>query len=153
MRPPVSVLIAPGPVGVCRPLRGTDSLFEVHQPPLCPTCSNPLDAAAEGELSCSEGHEYTALGLALSSNIVALQAIWIAIRALEDDAGSLRYLASQLGSRGGMSAEERLAEADAAMEAAARLRLHAEHAQKRLDSLPSAPSSVVVGSGQDGTVQ
>ena len=66
----------------------------------------------------------------------------MAIRALEDDAGSLRYMASRHGDAAGEVVGTRMKEAEAALEAVAMLRLHAHQAQARLDALPSAPSAV-----------
>ena len=114
----------------------------MDEPLSCPTCADELAEQVEDAFRCPEGHRYTVTGLALTTNIAALRALWMAIRALEDDAGSLKYMASHHSDAGGMSAQERLEEADAALEAAAMLRGHAQRAQTRLDALPSAPSAV-----------
>ena len=74
----------------------------------------------------------------------------MAIRALEDDAGSLRYMASRHGDPAGEVAGTRMKEAEAALEAVAVLRVHAERAQDRLDALPSAPSAVREAGSQTG---
>jgi len=107
-------------------------------------------AEQDGAFRCPEGHRYTVIGLALTTNISAVPALWMAIRALEDDAGSLRYMASQHGDTLGMSADERRREAAEAMEAAETLRAHAQRAQNRLDALPSAPSAVREDGSQKG---
>ena len=116
----------------------------------CPTCSDILQTEGEDGFRCPEDHRYTVIGLALTTNIAALRALWMAIRALEDDAGSLRYMAKQLGDTSGISADERRNEADAALEAAEVLRKHAQRAQDRLDRLPSAPSAVRETGSQSG---
>jgi hypothetical protein len=114
----------------------------------CPTCNEVLLERGEDSFSCQEDHRYTVVGLALTTNVAALRALWLAIRALEDDAASLSYMASHYGDDFGMSADARRAEAAAALDAAERLRSHARRAQDRLDALPSAPSAVrVTGSG------
>lgn len=116
----------------------------------CPTCSAELAAQDEGTFRCQEDHDYTVVGLALTTNIAALRAIWAAIRALEDDASALSYMAERYGDHFGLSATARRAEAQAARDAANVLREHAQRAQKRLDALPSAPSSVGENGSQRG---
>lgn len=96
---------------------------------------------------CQEDHHYTVIGLALTSNIAAVRALWMAIRALEDDAAGLEYMASHYGDGFGMSAAARREEAKAALAAANSLREHARRAQNRLDELPTAPSA----SREDGS--
>jgi hypothetical protein len=90
------------------------------------------------------------MGLALTTNLHAVRALWMAIRALEDDAGSLMYMASQHSDEFRISAVERRKEADEALEAAATLRTHAQRAQNRLDALPSAPSAIREEGSQRG---
>lgn len=120
-------------------------------PPLaCPTCDEHLVAHCEDTFRCTEDHQYTVVGLALTTNIAALRAIWLAIRALEDDAASLTYMSSHCGDKFGMAAERRDAEAVAALEAAALLRVHVRRAQERLDGLPAAPSAVREPGSQAG---
>lgn len=99
---------------------------------------------------CPEDHRYTVVGLALTTNLAALRALWLAIRALEDDATGLEYMASQYGDNFGMSAEARRGEAAAALNAANTLREHARRAQDRLDALPTAPSAVPEVGSQSG---
>jgi len=120
---------------------------------VCPTCNDALVAHGEDTFRCQENHHYTVVGLALTTNIAALRALWLAIRALEDDAASLNYMATHYGDDYGMSADARRAEATAAIAAAETLRKHAQRAQERLDALPAAPSiASEIGSqtGQDG---
>jgi hypothetical protein len=108
----------------------------------CPTCAEELVASESGTFQCREAHQYTVLGLALTTNIAALRALWMAIRALEDDAASLTYMATNYGDQFGLPADARRAEADAALQAARMLREHAQRAQKRLDALPVPPLAV-----------
>ena len=103
----------------------------------CPTCDEDLEVHGEDTFRCPEDHHYSVVGLALTANIAALRAIWLAIRALEDDAASLSYMAKKYGNEFGLSAEARQGEADAALDAAAMLRGHAQRAQSRLDALPT----------------
>ena len=117
-------------------------------PLACPTCSGELIVHDDGSFRCAEDHFYTVVGLALTTNISALKALWMAIRALEDDAAGLEYMAGHYGDDFGMSAVKRGEEALAAREAADRLRIHARRAQTRLDALPSTPSDVG-GSGSE----
>ncbi len=115
-------------------------------PLACPTCSEELQLHEDDAFRCPEDHVYTVIGLALTTNIAALRALWLAIRALEDDAASLNYMAGKYGDGFGSSAEARRAEAAAALAAASTLRDHARRAQARLDALPVAPSAVSEGS-------
>ena len=116
----------------------------------CPTCSAALTAHDDGTFRCREDHDYTVVGLALTTNIAALRALWVAIRALEEDAAGLGYMAEHYGDDYGLSAESRRAEAKAALEAAELLRGHARRAQQRLDALPAAPSAVAEQGSQRG---
>jgi hypothetical protein len=109
---------------------------------VCPTCVDELVLHGENAFRCPEGHHYTVVGLALTTNVAALRALWMAIRALEDDAASLSYMAEHYGDDYGMSADARRAEAAAALAAATMLRTHARRAQDRLDALPAAPSAL-----------
>lgn len=108
----------------------------------CPTCNEPLSPQDKDAFRCPEDHHYTAVGLALTTNLAALRAIWMAIRALEDDAASLNYMAENYGDSLGMPAERRRTEAAAARDAAGLLRVQAHQAQQRLDALPVAPLSL-----------
>lgn len=111
----------------------------------CPTCKEELIIRGDETFECPEDHRYSVLGLALTYNIAAVRALWSAIRALEDDAAGLRYMASTYGDSFGLPAEARRAEADAAVAAAMLLREHARRAQDRLDALPASPSAGEVG--------
>lgn len=99
----------------------------------CPTCLASLTGATADLLRCPEGHDYTPIALSMATNRSTVEALWLAIRALEDDAAGLRHLARlpEYEAR----AQARLQEAEAAAAAAARLRQHAEDAQRRLESL------------------
>jgi hypothetical protein len=108
----------------------------------CPTCDDVLVEHGRDGFICTESHRYTVIGLALTTNIAALRAVWLAVRALEEDAASLTFMAERYGDDFGMAADARLSEADAATAAAGVLRSHARSAQDRLDMLPSAPSAV-----------
>lgn len=115
-------------------MRGDD--VDVTPPFACPTCFEALAAADEsGSFVCREDHRYSALGLALTTNVSALRALWMAIRALEDDAASLDFLATHHGDSFGQMAEARRGEAAATRGAAETLREHARLAQQRLDAL------------------
>lgn len=103
----------------------------------CPTCNAALTVHDEGSFRCQEAHDYTVLDLALTTNIAALRAIWQAIRALEDDAASLNYMAQNYGDDHGIPAKTRRDEADAAIATAKILRGHAQRAQERLHALPA----------------
>ena len=116
----------------------------------CPTCSGDLREQAGDVFTCQEDHRYTVIGLALTTNIAALRALWLAIRALEDDAASLNYMATKYGDRFGLPAEARRREATAALDAASLLRGHARRAQERLNALPVAPSAAVEPGSQRG---
>ena len=117
-------------------------------PLACPTCDDELVAHGVDTLRCSEDHYYTVVGLSLTTNMAAVQAVWKAIRALEDDAASLKYMASTYGDQFGSTADRRNAEAQDALEAAATLRVHAKRAQERLDALPTTPASLRGPDGQ-----
>lgn len=119
-------------------------------PPACPTCSGELHEQDEGVFACREDHRYTIIGLALTTNIDALRALWLAIRALENDAAGLELMAAKYGDRLGLPAEARRREAVAALDAAGLLRGHARRAQERLDALPVAPPTVVANGRQAG---
>jgi hypothetical protein len=116
----------------------------------CPTCAEALARHDDDSFRCQEDHRYTIVGLALTTNIAALRALWMAIRALEDDAVSLNYMAEHFGDQHGMRADKRRDEASAALDAAKVLRTHAKRAQERLDALPSLPSSTLRGGGTTG---
>jgi hypothetical protein len=119
----------------------------------CPTCDEVLEKDLEqGIFQCSEEHQYTVIGLALTTNIAALRSLWMAIRALEQDGASLHHMAQHYGDGFGMSATDRRAEADAAYEAAQTLRGHARRAQQRLDALPMSPSAMGVSGGGEPDV-
>ena len=115
--------------------------------PTCPTCSGALDVSSDS-FFCRENHRYTLAGLALATNIAAVNALWLAIRALDDDAAGLEYLASA-GARQPRAAQL-LEQAASAREAASRLRTFAAEAQQRLDALPIAPSTVTEDGSQRG---
>ena len=108
----------------------------------CPTCDEQLLVVGDDSFKCPEDHKYTVVGLALTTNVAALRAIWRAIRALEEDASTLTMMAEHYGDAFGMSADVRNAEAAAALAAAETLRKHAKRAQERLDALPAAPSAL-----------
>ena len=119
-------------------------------PPACPTCSGELHEQDQDVFACREDHRYTVIGLALTTNIGALRALWLAIRALEDDAAGLELMAAKYGDRFGLPAAARRREAVAALDAAGLLRGHARRAQDRLDALPVAPSAAVESGSQRG---
>jgi len=93
----------------------------------------------QDRLVCGEGHAYTDLGLALATNVAVVSALWRAIRALEDDAVGLDWLATRRAADGRQAAAQR-DEAAAARDAGSTLRRYAGQAQARLDALPAAPS-------------
>ena len=101
----------------------------------CPTCSADLAAVDDGSGTCEEGHRFTAVALALATNRGSVRALWSAIRALEDDAAGLDYLAGRAHEP---RAADRKQEAQEAREAALRLRAYANAAQRRLDALDEA---------------
>lgn len=116
----------------------------------CPTCTCRLEQRGE-HLVCSEGHSYTSLGLALASNLTAVNALWRAIRALEDDAAGLEWSARRAADAGDAStAGHHEADAAAGREAARSLRVLAEQTQQRLDALPVAPSRALEDQGRQG---
>lgn len=78
------------------------------------------------------------MGLALATNIAAVNALWRAIRALEDDAAGLEWLTQRAAVDAPLALAQRR-EAREARQAAASLRAYAEQAQQRLDALPVAP--------------
>lgn len=86
--------------------------------------------------ACDEGHEFTAIGLALATNQASVRTLWLAIHALENDAAGLDYLAGQDHPR----ASQRQREAAQARDAAQRLRGYAKAAQDRLDALDATVS-------------
>ena len=98
----------------------------------CPTCTAVLTEDRGATLHCPEGHEYTLLSLSLATNRRTVEALWLAIRALEDDAAGLRLLAERPGA---LLPQDRGREADAAQQAAVHLRTYAVAAQQRLDAL------------------
>lgn len=123
----------------------------MNAPLACPTCAGRLDVhGSDDAFGCDEGHRYTVVGLALTTNIAAVRALWMGIRALEDDAAGLRYMADHYGDDFGMSADRRREEAAAAQAAADALRVQAQRAQARLDALPSAPSAAREDDSQAG---
>lgn len=105
----------------------------------CPFCVLPL-ALRDDEAVCANGHVYDAEGLSLATDIAAARSLWLAVNAMEDDAAGLAWRAQR--SPGGEAAETLLAEAKAARDAAASLRVLAAAAQRRLDGLPY-PTTVV----------
>ena len=108
--------------------------------PSCPTCKSLL-TSSDDHIICTEGHRFTADGLALAGNLIAVRALWLAILALEDDAAGLEWLLRQ--GRAPAHHQESLAAQAAEGRAAARvLREHARAAQERLDNLPVAPSKL-----------
>lgn len=122
----------------------------MDQPLACPTCAKDLVVDGDEGFRCEEEHRYTVVGLALTNNLAAVRALWMAIRALEEDAAGLQFMATKYGDGFGQSAEARRAEAEAALEAAALLRDLARRAQQRLDALPSAPSAVTEAGSERG---
>lgn len=111
----------------------------------CPTCAAPLTPAGD-RLACEQQHAFTADGLTLASNLAAVNALWLAIRALEDDAACLdwRIRTGQTGDHA-LYAEQ----AAAGRAAAQHLRKMAQAAQARLDQLPAPPSSLHLVSSRD----
>lgn len=115
--------------------------------PACPTCASPL-AEAGGQLACEQQHAFTPDGLTLASNLAAVKALWMAIRALEDDAAGLEWRLGQRTPADHLHAEyER--QAAATREAARHLREMAGAAQARLDALPVAPSGLRLAPAQE----
>lgn len=114
--------------------------------PPCPTCSGALEAASDS-FFCRENHRYTRVGLALATNIAAVNALWLAIHALEDDAAGLEYMSTLAGRE---PLPTQLEQAASARGAARRLREYADEAQQRLDALPVAPSAVTEAGSQRG---
>lgn len=112
---------------------------------VCPTCSAELAPDGGDGVRCGEGHNWTAFALALTIDTATLQALWAAIRALEDEASSLNYMAAHQTEEYGMSADRQREEAAKALEAADALRTHAHLAQVRLNALPAGPSSPAGG--------
>ncbi len=102
--------------------------------PACPTCSAPV-SQVDGHLVCAHGHTFTSDGLALAGNLAVVNALWVAIRAVEDDAAGLEWLV-----RSGQGPEQLRAQymeqAAEGREAAAVLRALAVAAQARLAALP-----------------
>ncbi len=105
----------------------------------CPFCVLPLQLR-DDEAVCVNGHVFDLEGLSLATNMLAARALWLAVNAMEDDAAGLAWRARS--SPAGESAETLLAEAQAARDAAASLRVLAVAAQRRLDNLPY-PATVV----------
>jgi hypothetical protein len=103
----------------------------VSQNLLCPACS-ALPTVDAGAVRCPEGHSYTAIGLAMATTRKTVSALWSAIRALEDDAAGLEYLAQQQPEA---HAAARRREAKESRAAAEHLRVHASAAQRRLEAL------------------
>jgi hypothetical protein len=97
----------------------------------CPACVDPLTVQAEA-VRCPQGHEYTAIDLALATNSNTVKALWLAVRALEDDAAGLDHLTQKYPQ---FNVPARRREAEAARTAAQQLRQHAGAAQQRLDAL------------------
>lgn len=116
---------------------GVIAMETVH----CPFCLQPLTLQGPDEASCSTGHVFDAASLTLAGNMAAARALWMAMRAMEDDAAGLNWRAGQAYTPPEVSIELR-AEEQTAREAAAALRLLAKAAQQRLDALP-LPLSVV----------
>jgi hypothetical protein len=105
----------------------------------CPFCVLPLTLRTTGEAACPTGHVFDPEGLSLATNMAAARALWLAVSAMEDDAAGLSWRAQRVVSGG---QEALLAEAQAARDAAATLRVLAKAAQQRLDGL-AYPTSVV----------
>lgn len=108
--------------------------------PACPICTATMSESPDG-FTCERDHAFTSEGLTLAGNLAAVQALWLAIRALEDDAAGLDWVvktgrcpANRQGEYARQAAENR--------EAARALRVMAEAAQARLNSLPASPSTL-----------
>lgn len=106
----------------------------------CPFCLLPLEFLAE-EATCATGHAFDASSLTLAGNMAAARALWLATRAMEDDAAGLCWRAEQE-----QTAEKDvttlLAQAESSRSAAETLRTLAMAAQRRLDELPLPLSTV-----------
>jgi hypothetical protein len=113
----------------------------------CPFCVLPLTLRGEDEAACPSGHVFDSEGLSLATNMAAARALWLAVRALEDDAAGLAWRAGRSrvepGTRAGL-----LEQAEGARTAASSLRVLAAAAQQRLDGL-TYPTVVVRLEGQD----
>lgn len=107
----------------------------------CPFCVLPLRLRGDDEAACASGHVFDSEGLSLATNMAAARALWLAVRALEDDAAGLSWRAG----RSRVAPETRaglLEQADGARSAASSLRRLAVAAQQRLDGL-TYPTVVV----------
>lgn len=107
----------------------------------CPFCVLPLTLRSDHEAACPNGHVFDPEGLSLATNMAAARALWLAVSAMEDDAAGLAWR-SRRSSTGAEAAEALSAEAQAARDAAASLRVLATAAQRRLDGL-AHPTGVV----------
>lgn len=108
--------------------------------PDCPTCNTPL-RALDGHLGCDNGHRFTPEGLAFAVNQAAVRALWLAIRALQDDAAGLEWMLRE-GRAPEHQRENYARQAAEGRQAAEVLLAHAQAAQDRLDRLPTAPSDL-----------
>ncbi|MCW2543014.1 MAG: hypothetical protein JWM40_566 [Frankiales bacterium] len=106
----------------------------------CPFCLLPLQFGPQ-EAVCPSGHAFDASGLTLASNMAAARALWMATRAMEDDAAGLSWRAVQVETTEVDAAALR-AQADSSRTAAETLKALAQAAQRRLDDLPLPLSTV-----------
>lgn len=76
-----------------------------------------------------------------ASNLAAVRGLWLAVRALEDDAAGLEWLV-KTGKAPERLRDEYVKQAAEGREAADALRAMARAAQARLDALPVRPSEL-----------
>jgi len=78
----------------------------------CPDCHGVLWELEEGKLlrfRCRVGHAYTADALSLAMSEAGEDALWVAMRALEEKAGLMRRMAARSGTRMGLHYEDEAA--------------------------------------------
>jgi hypothetical protein len=107
----------------------------------CPFCVLPLQLVGQDIARCASGHSFDAEGLSLATNMAAARALWLAVRAMEDDAAGLEWRAGRADTDDA-TRKDLLGDAEGARSAAASLRMLASAAQRRLDGL-AYPTTVV----------
>lgn len=107
----------------------------------CPFCILPLELRDSTEALCPNGHVFDAAGLSLATNMASARALWLAVRAMEDDAAGLSWRADRTNETADAKVTL-LSQAEDARSAAASLRVLAAAAQRRLDDL-AYPLAVV----------
>lgn len=106
----------------------------------CPACHGVLFEIKEGELTryrCRVGHAYSQASLQASQDEAVEEALWTALRALEEKAGLARRLQARSEGRGQFAAAAQFAESVAEAEQRAQVLRHVLGAEQGGDPAPA----------------